>query len=63
MFSHLLTDIGKDLELHARFKTGEPIEPNVTVDKSFNILGAMMMCTGWAKDIEVLKQACLVVKP
>ena len=41
----------------------KPLESAVTVDQSFSILGAMMMRTGWACDMSVLKQACLVVKP
>ena len=53
-------------ELHNMLKAEEPkkpLESAVTVDQSFSILGAMMMRTGWACDMSVLKQACLVVKP
>ena len=39
------------------------LESYLTVDKSFNILAAMMMRTGWTDDVSVLKQECLVVKP
>ena len=49
--------------LHARLITNEIIEPDVTVERSFNILGAMMMRTGWSKDVSVLSQPCLVIKP
>ncbi len=55
-------------ELNKRLKTGNPIKSDVAVgdvdeDESFNILGAMMMRTGWAKGTDVLEQPCLVVKP
>ena len=43
-------------------ETREPLKPAVTVSRSFNILGAMMMRTGWETDLDVLGQACLVVK-
>ena len=49
--------------LHARLITNEIIEPDVTVETSFNILGAMMMRTGWSNDVSVLSQPCLVIKP
>ena len=41
----------------------KPLESAVTVDQSFNILGAMMMRAGWSCDMSVLEQPCLVVKP
>ena len=49
--------------LHARLMTGEAIETAVTVEESFNLLGAMMMRTGWTNDANVLSQSCLVVRP
>ena len=33
------------------------------VEKAFNVLGAMMMRTGWTNDASVLAQPCLVIKP
>ncbi len=53
-------------ELNKRLKTGNPIKSDVAVgegDEISNILGAMMMRTGWAKGTDVLKQSCLVIKP
>jgi len=53
-------------ELSKRLKTWNPIMSDVAVgegDEIFNILGAMMMRTGWAKGTDVLKQSCLVIKP
>ena len=49
--------------LQARLSRNEIIESDVKVDRAFNILGAMMMRTGWTDDASVLAQACLVIKP
>ena len=50
-------------DLYAKILKKDPIVSAVTVDKSFNILGAMMMRTGWASSSRVLCDSCLVVKP
>ena len=44
-------------------ETKEPLGPAVTVGRCFNILGAMMLRTGWSCDVSVLSQLCLVVRP
>ena len=49
--------------LHARLSRNQIIESDVNVEKAFNLLGAMMMRTGWTNDTSVLAQPCLVVKP
>ena len=38
-------------------------ESVVTVGRAFNILGAMMMRTGWARSPRVLSEPCLVIRP
>ena len=50
-------------DLYGRLLKKEPIEPAVTVDKGFNILGAMMIRTEWECSSGVLSEPCLVVKP
>ena len=50
-------------ELHAKLGTGKPVESSVTADERFNILGAMMLRTGWSEEPSVLSEACLVVRP
>lgn len=37
-------------------------ESSVRVSTSFNLLGAMLLRTGWTDDIGILAQSCLVVK-
>ena len=58
----------KDAEAAARalcdkLKDYRCVESMVTVGRSFNILGAMMLRTGWASSCRVLCASCLVVKP
>ena len=36
---------------------------DVKVDKCFSILGAMMLRTCWSRDIRILSESCLVVRP
>ncbi len=50
-------------ELYTKLRGNKKIESSVTVDKCFSILGAMMLRTGLSKDISVLSQPCLVVRP
>ena len=50
-------------DLYAKILKKDPIVSAVTVDKSFNILGAMMMRTGGASSSRLLSNSCLVVKP
>ena len=49
--------------LYAKFTNGEAIESSVTVERSFNLLGAMMLRTGWTNDVSVLAEPCLVIRP
>ena len=49
--------------LHAKLGTGKPVESSVTAEERFNILGAMMLRTGWSEEPSVLSEACLVVRP
>lgn len=58
----------KDAEAAARalcdkLKDDRCVESMVTVGRSFNILGAMMLRTGWASTCRVLCASCLVIKP
>ena len=49
--------------LQGKFANGEAIASSVSVERSFNLLGAMMMRTGWTHDLSVLSQPCLVIRP
>ena len=49
--------------LHAKLAHGESVESAVTVKRSFSLLGAMMVRTGWTNDVSVLAQPCLVINP
>lgn len=46
-----------------KLKDNRCVESMVTVGRSFNIPGAMMLRTGWAKTLSVLCASCLVNKP
>ena len=48
--------------LYAKLAMGKAVESSVTADERFNILGAMMLRTGWSEDLSVLSEACLVVR-
>ena len=50
-------------ELRTKLVKNRPAESAVAVDRSLNILGAMMMRTGWVKRGAVLSESCLVIKP
>ena len=45
------------------YKKPSPLKSAVYEPKRLNLLGAMMLRTGWASDLNVLNSECLVVRP